>query len=171
MLDWSAPLSFAIIWASACDFQQFDILTSVDSDEPVQPPFKLRNFKWRSVSSLTIKEYSSDKQRLWSDCAYAQAGLRLCWSHKPNCWKSHALAHIKPCYNRNFNFLVSLCGWWDWFESRFVVNPKDRFCRVEAQNYITKQRTNTKSPHTNRAHKTNRVAGKAMPMAGRWVGA
>ena len=22
-------------WASACDFQQFDILTSVDSDEPV----------------------------------------------------------------------------------------------------------------------------------------
>ena len=81
-------------WASACDFQQFDILTSVDSDEPVQPPFKLRNSKWRSVSSLTIIVYSSDKQRLWSDCAYAQAGLRLCWSHIPNCWKSHALAQL-----------------------------------------------------------------------------
>ena len=25
-----------------CDFQQCGILTSVDSDEPVQPPFKLR---------------------------------------------------------------------------------------------------------------------------------
>ena len=24
-----------------CDFQQCDILTSVDSDEPVRPPFKL----------------------------------------------------------------------------------------------------------------------------------
>ena len=81
-------------WASACDFQQFDILTSVDSDEPVQPPFKLRNSKWRSVSSFTIIEYSRDKQRLWSDCAYAQAGLRLCWSHISNCWKSHALAQM-----------------------------------------------------------------------------
>ena len=28
-----------------CDFQQCGILTSVDSDEPVQPPFKLRNSK------------------------------------------------------------------------------------------------------------------------------
>ena len=35
-------------------------LTSVDSDEPLQPSFKLRNSKWCSVSSLTIIEYSSD---------------------------------------------------------------------------------------------------------------
>ena len=35
-------------------------LTSVDSDEPLQPPFKLRNSKWCPVSSLTIIEYSSD---------------------------------------------------------------------------------------------------------------
>ena len=52
-------LSFNIL-ASACDFQQCDILTSVDSDEPVQPNFKLRNSKWFSVSSLTIIVYSSD---------------------------------------------------------------------------------------------------------------
>ena len=31
-----------VIWAVTCDFQQCGILTSVDSDEPVQPPFKLR---------------------------------------------------------------------------------------------------------------------------------
>ena len=43
-----------------CDYQQCGILTSVDSDEPLQPPFKLRNSKWCSVSSLTIIEYSSD---------------------------------------------------------------------------------------------------------------
>ena len=75
-------------------FQQCGILTSRDSDEPVQPPVKLRNAKWCSVSSLTVVEYSSDLQRLWSDCAYAQAGLRHCWSHIPHCWKSHALAQI-----------------------------------------------------------------------------
>ena len=45
------------------DFQQCGILTSVDSDESVQP-FKLRNSKWCSVSSLTLIEYSSNKQRL-----------------------------------------------------------------------------------------------------------
>ena len=38
-------------WAVTRDFQQCGILTSVDSDEPVQPPFKLRNLKWDSVSS------------------------------------------------------------------------------------------------------------------------
>ena len=47
-------------WAVACYFQQCGILTSVDSDEPVQPPFKLRNSKWCSVSSLTVTDYSSD---------------------------------------------------------------------------------------------------------------
>ena len=76
-------------WAIA-----YAILICVDSDEPLQPPFKLRNSKWCSVNSLTLIEYSSDYQRLWSDCAYAQADLRLCWSHKPHCWKSHATAHM-----------------------------------------------------------------------------
>ena len=38
------------------DFQQCGILNSVDSDEPVQSPFKLRNSKGCSVSSLTLIE-------------------------------------------------------------------------------------------------------------------
>ena len=50
--------------AMTCNFQQCGILTGVDSDEPLQPPFMLRNSKWCSASSLTIIEYSSDKQRL-----------------------------------------------------------------------------------------------------------
>ena len=83
-----------IKWAVTRDFQQCGILTRVDSDKPVQPFFKLRNSKWCSVSSLTLIEYSSDKQRLWSDCAYAQADLRLCWLHIPHCWKSHAPAQF-----------------------------------------------------------------------------
>ena len=83
----------------AWDFQQCGILTSLDADKPVQPLFKLRNSKWCSVSSLTLIEYSSNKQRLWSDCAYAQADLRLCWSHISYCWKSHALALIMFCWH------------------------------------------------------------------------
>ena len=47
-------------WAATCNFQQCGILTGVDSDEPVQPPFKRRNSKWCLVSSLTLIEYSSD---------------------------------------------------------------------------------------------------------------
>ena len=48
------------IRAVTCDFQQCGILTSVDSDEPVQPPFKVRNSKLCSVSSEAVIEYLSD---------------------------------------------------------------------------------------------------------------
>ena len=53
-------LSYSLNAHMSCDFQQFGILTSVDSDEHVQPIFKLRNSKSCSVSSLTLIEYSSD---------------------------------------------------------------------------------------------------------------
>ena len=43
-----------------CDFQQCGILTSVDSDERVQPLVKVRNSKCSLASSLTVIEYSSD---------------------------------------------------------------------------------------------------------------
>ena len=85
-----------------CDFQQCGILTCVDSDVPVQPTFKLRNSKWCSGSSLTVLKYSSDKERLWSDCAYAKAGVSLCWSHIPHCWKSHVTAQILYLYVQTY---------------------------------------------------------------------
>ena len=50
-------LGITLISVLACDSQQCGILTSVDSDEPVQPAFKLRNSIWCSVSSLTLLEY------------------------------------------------------------------------------------------------------------------
>ena len=49
-----------IKWATTHDFQQCGILTSIDSDELVQPPFMLRNSKWCSVGSLSLIDYSSD---------------------------------------------------------------------------------------------------------------
>ena len=89
-------------WAATCDFEQCGIWISVDSDQPVQPPFKLRNSKCCLVSSLTVIEYSSDLQRLWSDCAYAQADLRLCWSHIQHCWKSHVAAQMDTLTNNEY---------------------------------------------------------------------
>ena len=44
----------------ACDFQQCGIFTSVDSDESVQSPPGLRNYKLCSINSLKVKEYLSD---------------------------------------------------------------------------------------------------------------
>ena len=55
-------MDIIINWAATWDFQQCGFWTWVDSDEPVQPPFKLRNSKWYSVSSLTIIGYSSDSK-------------------------------------------------------------------------------------------------------------
>ena len=43
------------------NFQQCGILTSVDSDEPVQPPFKLINSKLCLVSSLTLNNQAISK--------------------------------------------------------------------------------------------------------------
>ena len=44
-IDYNVACSIAVLCDNHIDFQQCDILTSVDSEEPVQPPFKLRNSK------------------------------------------------------------------------------------------------------------------------------
>ena len=42
-------------------------------------------------------------KQLAKACAYAQADLRLCWSHIPHCWKSHVVAHIGKMYEVSFD--------------------------------------------------------------------
>ena len=57
----------------------------IDSHEPVQSPFKLRDSKWCSVGSLTtLIEYSSDLQRLWSDCGRLIRGFAGTLWHIPH---------------------------------------------------------------------------------------
>ena len=58
-------------WAAACDFHQCGILTSVDSDEPVQPPFKHR-------TSKNVRSVELNTHRIWK----ALIRLRVCagWS-------------------------------------------------------------------------------------------
>ena len=52
LIDFVPPkMVWAYIWAMTCDFQQYGILAGMDSDEPVQPSFKLRNYNYvRSVA-------------------------------------------------------------------------------------------------------------------------
>ena len=100
--------SYSIKWAMTRDFQQCVILTCVDLNKPLQPLDKLRNSKWCSVSGLTIIEYSSNQQRLWLDCVYEQADLRLCLSHISHCWKSYVKAQM-CLLHRIYVRLGSIC--------------------------------------------------------------
>ena len=67
-------LHFSLYYQLSRDFQQCGILTSVDSDEPVQPPFKLRNSKF--VQSVV------NSHRIFKRLAKALIRLRVCadWS-------------------------------------------------------------------------------------------
>ena len=65
-----------------------------------------------------------EQQRRKPACASAQSDQRLCYS-------LIGKYQISTYYERNFNFLASLCSWAGWFESRFDGNPEDRFCCVE----------------------------------------
>ena len=68
-----------IVFVEHCATKIWAVMWSdEDSDQLVQTLFKLRDATWGSASSLTIIAYSSDKQRLWSVCAYAQAGQSFC---------------------------------------------------------------------------------------------
>ena len=62
-------------------------------------------------------------------CAYEQSDQRLCYS-------LFGKYHIETWNKQIFNFLVSVCSCVDWFESRFVGNPKDRFCGVKAHIHL-----------------------------------
>ena len=49
----------------------------------------------------------------------------------------------KLATSKIFIFLASLCSWGDWFETRFVGNPEDRFCRGEAQIKVDERANNS----------------------------
>ena len=110
--------------------------------------FHLSLYLW-SIHSIC------ELQMLLEDCSYAQTHMSLhcstIWASTPenlslgfvNNKGADQPAHPQSdrcdqrlCYSLirklNFNFLAGLCSWGDLFESRFVRNPEDRFCRIEA---------------------------------------
>ena len=70
---------------------------------------------WENLSSV-VCEQQRRRHAVWSAPLFSLIGK----------------CHIKTGFRRNFTFLTSLCSWGDWFESRFVGNPKVGFCRVAA---------------------------------------
>ena len=58
-------------------------------------------------------------------CTSVQSDQRLCYSiyvkYSSQTWSV-----------QNFNILTCLCSWVDWTEYRFVGNPNDTFCHIEA---------------------------------------
>ena len=94
----------------SCDFQQCGILTSVGSEEPVQPPFKLRN----SNDVHSVANGNSIFKRL------AKALIRLCvcagWSEhllvanttllEISCCDSNCKHVILPRENTNIVFVL-----------------------------------------------------------------
>ena len=91
------------------------------------------SLKWASPRE-NLSSVVCEQQRHRLDCAYAQSDQRLCYS-------LIVKYHILAWYKRNFNFLASLCSWGDWFESRFVGTPEDRFSRGEAQIMFSRMNT------------------------------
>ena len=88
----------------------------------------------------------SAQQRLWSDCAHAQADLSLCWAHthfvgfvmsqfmsRGSLSDQHLCCSLPRQYNtssfyiRNFKPLSSFSSCAGQFESTLVNNPEDRF--------------------------------------------
>ena len=109
------------MWAVTCNFQKCGILQSVYLDEPVQPPVKLKQLHWMVFSQwLNSQDYSSDNQRLWSNCAYVIFGFApnlymwaandLLWLCTHACLSEHSLiAYLmrnKPAYHPCFNALA-----------------------------------------------------------------
>ena len=89
-------------WAAAWDFQQFDILTSVDSDEPLHPLFKLRGSKM--VFSQLLNTH-----RILKRLAKALIRLRVCagWS------EALLIAHTTLLEISCIGSLLCFQGWSD----------------------------------------------------------
>ena len=119
----------------------------MDSDELVQPPCMLRNSNWCLVSSLTVIEYSSNHQRLWSDCAYAQADLNLCWLHIPHCWKSHIAAHLLTQWDRK---LTKMQQWAGLFVPYRFANSQRGPCSVHVYTKKRILQENKSAEYTNK---------------------
>ena len=70
-------------------------------------------------------------QRRRPACALAQSDQHLYYSHIGK-------YHIRTSFEWNFNFLASLWSWEDWFECRFVGNPKTGFLTARPIYYSLK---------------------------------
>ena len=83
----------SIKWATSRENVSSGIFDHVHSNQPAQLQKLARILKlW--IKQVYISYYLSSEQKCWSDCADAQADLRLCCSHIAQDTFSHELAHL-----------------------------------------------------------------------------
>ena len=119
-------------------------------------PEQARHFVWPDLGPNCLQKSSADntsRQRvklIFTDMGLdvrkpvfgglgttqAQTCLHICavWS-APLLFAFLKVQYVN-FYRWNLNFLASLCSWGDWFETRFVRNPEDRFSRDEAHIWL-----------------------------------
>ena len=110
------------------DWKTVRILIGWLRQNPADPDLECfqNRINWASTrTTLSSGGLRTTKARGRPACTSPQTYQRLCYSF-------FGKYHILTYYKRNCYFLASLCSWGDWFESRFVGNPEDRFCRSEA---------------------------------------
>ena len=100
-------------WAVTCDFLQCGILTCVDSNEPVQPPFMLRNSKWCSTQNIQATSKGPDQNaRL----------RRLIWGFA----------------GRTYHIVGNLMSWlnlWWYYLHTLIVDRINNYIQTHIQNY------------------------------------
>ena len=92
-------------------------VTSKDSDQPIHPP-NMVSFLFSSLYSLEAVEGTCEQRRLWSDCANAQADLRLRWSHKPYCRFYRALLKLCRVAIKNICYCKESFNAAEWYERK-----------------------------------------------------
>ena len=72
-------------------------------------------------------EYLSDYQGLWSEFAYAQSGLGLCFLNITHCWKSHfwtcAVEQVRQslCWSTMPNVSLSRCAYASFSQDAYLL--------------------------------------------------
>ena len=142
LCSWARHVNFGWrlhLLTATWDFQQCGSLTWIDSDEPMQPPFKLRNFKCCSVSSFTITlniqatSKGSDQTAHRCRLIWAFAGrtyhivgnfmFRLPCLSSEN-WRDF-LFTVKPVLSRHSKRRQKIG-----FQDRLSLNAGQKYCRM-----------------------------------------
>ena len=115
-------LAEAEIWgfAKLFSFKPRHVIShnSVGSDEPVQPPFKLKNSKWFSVSSLTDQNIQATSK------GYNQTAClcRLMWGFAGRTYNivGNRISRLICIYDLLLNHFPASCAFWSMFVRLFM---------------------------------------------------
>ena len=123
-------------WASSRQNLSSRYSTKRDSNQSAQLQRLARKLKFRLWQAWIWYLSKSEKQRRWSDCAYAQAGLRLCCSQHP---ERQVFWHRGP-YHMGHNAQMSRDMWfptmWNFDKKKTQTSLFSPFLNLETPNDV-----------------------------------